>query len=117
LRVGSLDYKNFTSGYWSAQQVAVKPQCVFKPDKSLDVSIALLIARLTKCPFAIRGGGHGAFSGSSSIEGGVTISLESLKRIDTSPDKTTVSVGPGNRWVDVYQALEPQQLGVVGGRV
>lgn len=37
--------------------------------------------------------------------------------ISVSEDRTTVSIGPGCRWLDVYDTLEPFGLTVVGGRV
>jgi FAD/FMN-containing dehydrogenase len=110
-------YDGFISSYWSAQQGAVDPYCVFKPSTALQVSIVVLIARLTQCPFAVKGGGHAAFAGASSIENGITISMERLNQIVVSSDKTVSDIGPGNHWVDVYSALEKQNLTVVGGRV
>lgn len=77
----------------------------------------MLLSRLTNCPFAVKGGGHAAFGGASNIEGGITVSMENLKQVSVSSDKKTVNVGPGNRWVDVYTALEPHGLGVAGGRM
>ena len=114
---GSSKYTNFTGAYWSAQQNAVRPRCVFVPAKPLDVSTALLISRLTQCPFGVKGGGHAAFAESSSIEGGITIALQNFMQIVPSVDRKTVDIGPGNRWLNVYQALEPKGLNVVGGRV
>lgn len=93
------------------------PYCVFKPSKALDVSTAILLSRLTQCPFAVKGGGHTAFPGASSIEGGITIALENLNEVTLSSDKRTVAVGPGNRWGAVYSKLEKDGLTVVGGRV
>lgn len=77
----------------------------------------VLSSRLTSCPFAVKGGSHAAFSGASSIDGGITITMESFTQVLASADKKTVNVGPGNRWVDVYNALEPDGIGVSGGRV
>jgi hypothetical protein len=77
----------------------------------------VLISRLTQCPFAVKGGGHAAFSGASSIDGGITVSMENLKKVQLSSDQTTADIGPGNRWVDVYTALGNSNVGVVGGRV
>lgn len=34
-----------------------------------------------------------------------------------SEDKKTVDVGLGNRWLDVYKALDPHGFAVTGGRV
>src|SRR5205823_5428263 len=90
---------------------------IFKPGNALEVSTFILLSRLTQCPFAAKGGGHAAFAGSSSIEGGITLSMENFKQIQVSSNKKTVDVGPGHRWVDVYSSLETQGLGVVGARV
>jgi FAD/FMN-containing dehydrogenase len=76
-----------------------------------------LISRLTQCPFAVKGGGHAAFAGASSIEGGITVSMKRFNTVATSNDQRYANVGPGNLWVDVYNKLEKSGLGVVGGRV
>jgi FAD/FMN-containing dehydrogenase len=117
LAEGSSGYDSFTTGYWSAQQGALSPSCVFKPSKTRDVSTVVLLARLYQCPFAVKGGGHAAWAGASSIEDGITISMEKFKQAKVAADKQTVDVGPGLRWVDVYKAVEVDGLSVVGGRV
>ncbi|KAF2844786.1 FAD binding domain-containing protein [Plenodomus tracheiphilus IPT5] len=94
----------------------VNPYCVFKPSKALDVSTMVLISRLTQCPFAIKGGGHTAFPGASSIEGGITVSLQDMNKIELSSDKKIAAVGPGNRWGAVYTELGKNNLAVIGGR-
>lgn len=113
----SANYTAFTDAYWSAQQAEVNPYCIVKPSSSLQVSTVVLISRLTRCPFAVKGGGHAAFEGSSSIEGGITIALEQLDEIKIAADKSSVYVGPGNRWLEFYTELEKHGLAVVGGRV
>ena len=65
----------------------------------------------------MKGGGHAAFEGASSIEGGITISLEELNEIKVAADKQSVYVGPGNRWGQFYSELEKHGVAVVGGRV
>ena len=107
----------FTRGYWSAQQESVTPSCVFKPSSAPQVSISILISRLTQCPFAAKSGGHAAFTGASNVQGGITISLEKFKTVQLSSNKKTVDVGPGNVWFDVYTALQPLGYAVIGGRV
>lgn len=77
----------------------------------------MLIVRLFQCPFAAKSGGHAAFAGASSVEGGVILDLVNMNVRELSADKKTVSVGPGNRWLDVYDFLTPYGLAVVGGRV
>lgn len=110
-------FDGFTGSYWSAQQGSVDPYCIFKPANKEQVSIQVLISRLTQCPFAIKSGGHAAFAGASSIQGGITLSLEKLNQIVPSADKKTVDVGPGNRWHDVYASLQSKDIVVIGGRV
>lgn len=81
------------------------------------MSIAILLARLTQCPFAAKSGGHSAVPGGSNIDGGVTISLEKLNKITLSADKKIASFQPGHTWFDIYTALEKENVAVIGGRV
>lgn len=114
---GNSTYDTFTSAYWSGQQGQVNPFCIFKPTRALQVSTTVLISRLTQCPFAAKSGGHAAFAGASSIQGGITIALEEMDSIVLSADKKTAAIGPGNLWLRVYETLEKESLVVIGGRV
>ncbi|KAI2790643.1 hypothetical protein POX_c03489 [Penicillium oxalicum] len=109
-------YNNFTSSFWSVQQEEAQPHCVFRPSKNTDVSIAVLLSRLTGCPFAARSGGHAAFKGASSSVGGISIWFKDMKAVTLSADKSVASIEPGNNWLSVYSALEPYGLATVGGR-
>jgi FAD/FMN-containing dehydrogenase len=110
-------YAAFLNDFWSAQQVEISPQCVFKPEKALDVSTSILLSRLTQCPFAAKSGGHSAVPGGSNIEGGITISFEKMNKTIPSADRKSVSFQPGQTWYDVYTKLEQYQLTIIGGRV
>ncbi|GFF95968.1 6-hydroxy-D-nicotine oxidase [Aspergillus lentulus] len=110
-------YTDATGSYWSVQQEEVRPYCIFKPSVNTDVSILVLLARYTGCPFAIKSGGHAAFAGASSIQGGITVLLKDMNTIALNDDRSVVSVGPGNVWVQAYAALEPYGLAAIGGRV
>ena len=46
----------------------------------------------------------------------MTLSLEHLNEVSVSNDSSTVYIGAGNTWFDVYGALEPRNLTVAGGR-
>jgi FAD/FMN-containing dehydrogenase len=48
---------------------------------------------------------------------GVLISSSNLTILELSSDQASVSVGPGNKWSDVYNYLQPYGLVAVGGRV
>lgn len=110
-------YDEFTGSYWSEIQIDVQPRCIFKPAKAADVSVLVLLSRLTQCPFAVKSGGHAAFAGASSIEGGITVALEKLDEITLSCKKDKVRIGPGNRWGEVYERLDKDEVTVPGGRV
>ena len=55
--------------------------------------------------------------GYANIDGGILVGLTDLNQITLSSDKSYVSVGPGRRWEEVYDFLEPYGLVVLGGRV
>lgn len=65
----------------------------------------------------MKSGGYGAFAGASNTAGGIAIDLTQMVNVTLSDDLSTVGVGPGNRWADVYEALEGSNLTVVGGMV
>jgi FAD/FMN-containing dehydrogenase len=113
----SPEYKNVTDTYWSEQQSSIEPTCIFAPGNTSEVASLVLLSRLTRCPFAVKGGGHAAFPNASNIDGGITVSMHKFDQVDVSDDKTAVNVGPGLRWVDVYERLEEHDVGVLGGRV
>lgn len=111
------NYDIFTGSYWSSIQGEAEPFCIFMPPEATHVSVAILLLRLTNCPFADKSGGHAAFAGASSIQHGITISFEKMKAILLSQDNKTVLIGPGNLWGEVYETLSRSDVGVVGGRV
>jgi hypothetical protein len=53
----------------------------------------------------------------SSIDGGITVSMERFNQVAVSNDKKYANIGAGNRWVDVYKNIEKSGVSVVGGRV
>ncbi|ROW14174.1 hypothetical protein VPNG_04282 [Cytospora leucostoma] len=110
-------YGNKLSEFWSAQQSNTTPACLFLPVQSKEVSAAILLSRLTQCPFAVKSGGHAAFKGASNVENGLTIDLARLNQVNLSQSGDIVSIGTGNTWNDVYTALEPYNRIAVGGRV
>jgi FAD/FMN-containing dehydrogenase len=110
-------YTAFTSGFWSGLSAEVKPYCIFKPSSPAAVSVLVLLSRLTQCPFAVKSGGHSAFPGAATVEGGITVSFQNLKSIKLSSDKKTVAVQPGNNWGDVLTALSTTGVTAVAGRI
>lgn len=69
-------------------------------------------------PFSVRSGGHSPNPGFSSIgQAGVLIDLSRLDHVSVSFDGRVVSVGPGQRWGEVYEALNKFGISVIGGRI
>ncbi|OJJ42849.1 hypothetical protein ASPZODRAFT_136991 [Penicilliopsis zonata CBS 506.65] len=116
LRRETSAYTAWDALFWSQQQEEVDPACVFLPSDAVEVAVALLLAELTTCPFAVKSGGHAAFAGASNIADGLTIDLHDLNDRTLSVDASVASVGTGNTWLDVYQWLDPLGLSVIGGR-
>ena len=64
----------------------------------------------------VKGGGHTTNAGFSSTNG-VQITMSRFSNVDYDSNSQTVTYGTGLIWDDVYQALEPFGVNVVGGRV
>ena len=64
----------------------------------------------------VKGGGHASNPGFSSTTG-VQIAMYRFSTVNYHPSSQTVDVGSGLVWDDVYTALEPFGVNVVGGRV
>ncbi|KAI4245568.1 MAG: hypothetical protein L6R40_002369 [Gallowayella cf. fulva] len=114
----SVAYIGTAASFWSAQEQSVVPNCVVEPTLTKHVSAAIFVlsalSAYTKfsdeCKFGIRSGGH------TPQRAGVTIDLGAFKQVDVSADRKKTSIGPGNRWADVYTKLDAQGLAVPGGR-
>ncbi|KAF3811783.1 hypothetical protein GCG54_00014535 [Colletotrichum gloeosporioides] len=98
-------------------RAVLEPRCIFMPTDADQIASGVSILASCGAQFAIRAGGHMNSPGSNDIDGGVLLALNSLTDIEISPDNSTVSVSPGNRWVDVYEALAPYRLYSIGGRM
>ncbi|KAK0122305.1 hypothetical protein ONS95_010550 [Cadophora gregata] len=116
LTANSTNYTAEVTEYWDVRSDLL-PKCVFFPAVADDVATA--VSTFTSCgaQFAIRGGGHMNFPGSNNIDGGVLLALNHLTDTVVASDNSSIAVGPGNRWVDVYAALAPYGLYAIGGRL
>ncbi|KAK5988324.1 Prosolanapyrone-II oxidase-like protein [Cladobotryum mycophilum] len=91
--------------------------CIVSPSTSEDIAKLIGIITLTQSPFSVRGGGHNFSVNHSSVDAsGVLIDMVSFKAIFLSPDKSTVTVGAGAVWGDVYKALQGKGVSVNGAR-
>ncbi|KAF8066753.1 FAD-binding domain-containing protein [Lyophyllum atratum] len=96
----------------------LRPSYVVYPAAESDITLALEYARSQSppLPVAVKGGGCHTSTVSSS-EGGMVIDLSALKSVTVSSDRSTVAVGGGAVWGDVYSELAKHDLVVVGGSV
>lgn len=90
---------------------------MFRPENADAVSVVVLISRLTTCPFAVKSGGHAAFTGGSNIPDGITVDFSRMNEVKLSEDKKIASVQPGNTWSRTYAELAKDDMVVIGGRV
>ncbi|KAI0179261.1 hypothetical protein GGR52DRAFT_589004 [Hypoxylon sp. FL1284] len=102
---------------WSETCYA-EPHCIVQPENSNSVSTILQIIRYYMVKFAIRSGGHSPNPGWSSIGGqGILLDMGKLNSVSLSSDRTFASLGPGARWLQVYEILDVEKAVVVGARV
>ncbi|KAK8078225.1 oxidoreductase [Apiospora saccharicola] len=120
---GQQPFESSLASYWGVLEREISPDCVVTPSTKSDVSKAIFVLRTGdevfpgQCDFAVRSEGHAPFAGSANIESGIAIDLSKLKHVDVSADRTSATIGPGNRWGDVYSILDEQGLSTSGGRV
>ena len=103
--------------FWDAKQRDLFPACRVEPESSDDITQILKIAVNYSCTFAVKSGGHERTPGASNADGGITIDLVRLKSLSVSEDKTSVIIGAGWRWEELYQALHKDKIVVLGGRI
>ncbi|KAK3659757.1 hypothetical protein LTR56_001121 [Elasticomyces elasticus] len=119
----STPYNLSLTSYWSVQEEDVHPTCVVSATNTLDVALSVFLLTIGgqvfpgQCDFAVRSGGHTPFAGAANIQQVVTIDLSALNQVTPSKDLSTVTVGPGNRWSQVYSKLDALGIAIGGGRV
>lgn len=88
------------------------------PENANDVSLTIKTITFWKVHFSIRSAGHSPNPTFSSITSpGILIDLKYLNTLTLSPDESLVSIGPGLKWGEVYAALDPHGISIVGGRI
>lgn len=99
---------------WSTTNVQ-QAACVVEPATSQDVAATLKILGAKKAKFAIKSGGHSPNPGFSSTVG-VLISLNRFSTVKYDSKTNTATIGAGLIWDDVYSALAPHKVSVLGAR-
>ncbi|GKT94706.1 FAD binding domain protein [Colletotrichum tofieldiae] len=103
--------------FWAQQQQAARPACVVHVRSTGDIAVVIGTSRSTRCPFAVRGGGHSDVPGASNSNGGITVNMAGLSDVQVDEGAGVAKVGAGARWGEVYKELEKFNRTVVGGRL
>jgi FAD/FMN-containing dehydrogenase len=114
---GTSEYAESTGSYFSASENELSPALVARPECVEDVISVVLKAKEYGIPLAIRGGGHTPWAGAANIDSGITMDLRNIKGVELIRNGQVLSVGAGERWENVYQALLHTDLAVAGGRI
>lgn len=110
-------YNSTIQANWS-RDCWLRPRCVIQPSNTAQVQLVMEIISHTSARFAVRAGGHNPNRGHASIgDNGVLVDLSRLDKLEARADGTAVTVGAGNRWIDVYAQLEGTGRTVLGGRM
>lgn len=110
----STDFVNLTHINWS-KTAWLQPACIIRPDSTVAIAAALKVVTLNNVSFAVRGVGHNANAGFGSVgSNGILIDLSQMRAVTLSKNQRSVDVYPGNRWIDVYDAVSTVGLGAVG---
>ena len=116
----STTYTDSLAGYSSIFSSEISPAVVVKPASVEDVATVIKTLKphfgVKSCKLAIRGEGQQSTPGAANIAGGITLDLSSLTGVQVNHGNSSVSIGAGARWADVYNALVPLELAVNGGR-
>ncbi|KAF7310364.1 FAD-binding protein [Mycena chlorophos] len=114
---GNGTYQNTLASYFSAEEGALQPACVFSPTETADVAAAVaILSNDTNCDFAVKSHGHAPSAGFANIAGGVTIDLTGMDSVEVSADASVMRVGMGASWVQVYAVGDAHGVQVAGGR-
>ncbi|PFH53329.1 hypothetical protein AMATHDRAFT_55211 [Amanita thiersii Skay4041] len=90
--------------------------CAVEPGTETDVAKILQILGKHRVPFAVKGGGHSPNPGFSSTRG-VLIAMTRFRNVEYSAKSRRANIGAGLIWDDVYAALAPHEVSILGARV
>ena len=100
---------------WNAM-VAREPALVIQPRSADDVAEAVRFARHHGILIGVKGGGHN-IAGTAIAEGGVTLDMARMGRVEVDPDGRVAHVGPGCLLSDVDRATQEHGLATTLGFV
>ncbi|KAI9691310.1 MAG: hypothetical protein M1820_009773 [Bogoriella megaspora] len=120
-------FQQAMDGNWAQQNREIIPACIVRPRDTQQLAKAITILKeehdsrvrtgsLSTGFFAIRSGGVNPGLGAATVLDGVVIDLSLFCEVTPASDESTVTVGTGAKWIDVYKSLDGKGLVVMGGR-
>ncbi|KAM7197449.1 hypothetical protein V8F20_006594 [Naviculisporaceae sp. PSN 640] len=124
-------FKDAIDGNWAQQNREIIPACIVRPRDVHELGKAVSILKKEhddgrnhqRAPgsdrinfFAVRSGGANTGLGAATVRDGVVIDLSLFSEVTLSADGSSVTLGTGSKWIDVYKALDEKGLVVMGGR-
>ena len=87
-----------------------RPAIVIKPTGAADISLSLAFAKQHRLLIAVRSTGHD-YKSRSSVENGLLFDMSDFVSIDVNEINRTVTVGTGNTFGDILQAVNRRTSG------
>lgn len=113
---GSQKYEFGQNQYWSKRQSDARPACRVAPRSTAEVSHVMQVLHQAETDFTIANGKHMTALGASNGNDLVVLDLSELTSIEVDIRNTTVELGTGAMWSDVYEVLDPESITVAGAR-
>lgn len=112
---------------WAQQNREIIPACILRPRDTHELSRIVAILKKEherrnlpgsqgESFFSVRSGGVNPGLGASTVKDGAVVDLSLFSEITPSADGSTVTLGTGTKWIDVYKTLDEKGLIVMGGR-
>jgi FAD/FMN-containing dehydrogenase len=122
----SQSFEHISTSYW-AQNVVLRPSCVFLPSSTEELSSGLQLISKNKINFAVRGGGHNTNKGWNNIDGedfengGILISTAALKSFELvelveDGGQQMAKIGVGFPLLDIYERLDGKDIAIPLGK-
>ncbi|KAB2571594.1 FAD-linked oxidoreductase azaL [Lasiodiplodia theobromae] len=96
-------FKDATQRWSSFEEPTYK--AAVRPGTELDVQTAVSIATLNNIPFLATGGKHGYSTSFGELDDGLAIDLSNFNTINVNKNASTVTIGGGVRFSDIFDPL------------
>src|SRR5215207_1519773 len=114
LRDGDLGYDESRTVFNAS--IDRRPALIARCTGVADVIAAVGFAREQGLTVSVRGGGH-SVAGHAVVEGGLTIDMRPINRVQVDPEQRTAWCGGGANWGELDRETQAFGLAVTGGRM